>query len=138
MVSLICGHNGSGKTRKMIEMANSEIDKVQGKMVFIEANNKHIYDLDHNIRYINTKEYGLTNEEQFHGFVCGLLATDYDIEMVFIDGLYKITDACNEEKAKIIINRLEQLAAKFEVKFVLSLNFDFEEIPQSFKEKVYA
>jgi len=138
MVSLICGHNGSGKTRKMIEMANSEITKVQGKMVFIEANNKHIYDLDHNIRYINTKEYGLTNEEQFHGFVCGLLATDYDIEMIFIDGLYKITDACNEEKSKIIINRLEQLAAKFDVKFVLSLNFDVEDISDSMREKVYA
>lgn len=138
MVSLICGHNGSGKTRKMIEMANSEIAKVQGKMVFIEANNKHIYDLDHNIRYINTKEYGLTNEEQFHGFVCGLLATDYDIEMVFIDGLYKITDACNEEKSKIIINRLEQLAAKFNVKFVLSLNFDVQDIPEFVREKVYA
>ena len=138
MVSLICGHNGSGKTRRMIEMANSEIDKVQGKMVFIEANNKHIYDLDHNIRYINTKEYGLINEEQFHGFVCGLLATDYDIETVFIDGLYKITEACNEEKAKTIINRLENLAAKFNVKFVLSLNFNMEEIPEAFKEKVYA
>ena len=138
MVSLICGHNGSGKTRKMIEMANSEIDKVQGNMVFIEANNKHIYDLDHNIRYINTKEYGITNEEQFHGFVCGLLATDYDIEMVFIDGLYKITDACNEDKSKVIINRLEQLSARFEVKFVLSLNYDVEDIPESMREKVYA
>lgn len=138
MVSLICGHNGSGKTRRMIEMANNEISKIQGKMVFIEANNKHIYDLDYNIRYINTKEYGLINEEQFHGFVCGLLATDYDIEMVFIDGLYKIADAYNEEKAMIIINRLEKLAAKFEVKFVLSLNYDMDEIPEELKEKVYA
>lgn len=138
MVSLICGHNGSGKTRRMIEMANSDISKVQGKMVFIEANNKHIYDLDHNIRYINTKEYGLINEEQFHGFVCGLLATDYDIEMVFIDGLYKITEACNEEKTITIISRLENLAAKFNVKFVLSMNIDLKEIPEAFKEKVYA
>ncbi len=138
MVSLICGHNGTGKTRRMIEMANGEIDKIQGKMVFIEANNKHIYDLDYNIRYINTKEYGLTNEEQFHGFVCGLLATDYDIEKVFIDGLYKITDTLDEEKTKLIIDRLEQLELKFDVKFVLSLNFDIENIPESMKDKVYA
>ena len=122
----------------MIEMANGEIDKIQGKMVFIEANNKHIYDLDYNIRYINTKEYGLTNEEQFHGFVCGLLATDYDIEKVFIDGLYKITDTLDEEKTKLIIDRLEQLELKFDVKFVLSLNFDIENIPESMKDKVYA
>ncbi|QSX07044.1 ATP-binding protein [Sedimentibacter sp. zth1] len=138
MVSLICGPNGTGKTRRMIEMANNEINKVQGKMVFIEVNNKHIYDLDYKIRYINTKEYGLINAEQFRGFVCGLLATDYDIEMVFIDGLYKITDACNKEKTKSIIDGLEELAAKFKVNFVLSLNFNIDEVPQDLKEKIYA
>lgn len=138
MVSLICGHNGTGKTRKMVEMANSEVDKIKGKMVFIEANNKHIHDLNYNVRYVNTKEYGLTNIEQFHGFVCGMLATDYDVEKVFIDGLYKITNTMDEEKTKLIINRLELLGSKFDVVFVLSLNHDLEDLPEFMKDKVYA
>lgn len=138
MVSLICGHNGTGKTRKMVEMANREVDNIKGKMVFIEANNKHIHDLNYNVRYVNTKEYGIINEDQFHGFVCGMLATDYDIEKVFIDGLYKITKVMDEEKTKLIIDKLEQLEAKFEVKFILSLNFDLEDIPESMRDKVYA
>lgn len=138
MVSLICGQNGTGKTRRMIEMANRCINDVQGKMVFIEVNNKHIYALDYEIRYINTKEYGIINVDQFRGFVCGLLATDYDIESVYIDGLYKITDACNKESTGAVIEGLEELALKFNVNFVLSLNFDVEEIPEEYREKIYA
>jgi ABC-type proline/glycine betaine transport system ATPase subunit len=69
MVHLVCGHSGTGKTRRMIEMANSAIDEIQGRMVFLEANNRHIFDLDYRIRYINTKEFGLTNEDEFQGFL---------------------------------------------------------------------
>lgn len=135
MVQLICGHNGTGKTRKMIEMANQKMDSIHGKMVFLEANNKHIFDLDYRIRYINTKEYGLTDEEQFHGFVCGLIATDYDIEEVYIDGLYKIAKA-GKDKVETVVERLEFLSQKFDVRFIMSINYDFDDVPESLKEKV--
>jgi len=135
MVRLICGHNGTGKTRKMIEMANNEIENLQGKMVFLEANNKHIFDLDYRIRYINTKEYGLTNEEQFHGFVCGLIATDYDVEVVYVDGLYKIAPT-GREVIETIVERMEYLSQKFNVRFIMSVNLEPEDLPESYKEKI--
>ncbi len=135
MVQLICGHNGTGKTRKMIEMANKMIDNIQGKMVFLEANNRHIFDLDYRIRYINTKEFGLTNAEQFHGFVCGLIATDYDVEQVYIDGLYKIAQAGLEHVEEVVV-RLEYLSEKYNVNFIMSVNHDFEDIPEGLKDKV--
>lgn len=134
MVQLICGHNGTGKTRKMIELANSMMDGIQGKMVFLEANNRHIFDLDYRIRYINTKEYGLINEDQFQGFVCGLIATDYDVEEVYIDGLYKIAQA-EKDKLESVIERLEFLSEKFDVKFIMSVNYDVDDIPQALKAK---
>lgn len=137
MVSLICGGNGTGKTCKMIEMANNEIEKVQGKMVFIEVNSRHLFDLDYRIRYINTSEYNLSKEEQFYGFICGLLATDYDIEVVYVDGLYKITESCKLQEPKEMVKRLEKLSSKFNVKFVLSLNCSEEEIPNEIKENVF-
>lgn len=133
MVNLICGLNGTGKTRKMIEMANKSIKEIKGKIIFLEANSKHIFDLDHEIRYINTKEYGLTNEEQFHGFVCGLIATDYDVELVYIDGLYKIAQI-GKEKLKKVINELKKLSNKFNVKFVMSINYEKEDIPNELKD----
>jgi len=135
MVQLICGHNGTGKTRRMIDMANKTMDNIHGKMVFLEANNRHIFDLDYRIRYINTKEYGLTNDEQFQGFVCGLIATDYDVEEVYIDGLYKIAQA-GKDKLETVVERLEFLSQKFDVKFIMSVNYDIEDIPESLKNKV--
>lgn len=135
MVQLICGHNGTGKTGRMIELANKTMDKIQGKMVFLEANNRHIFDLDYRIRYINTKEYGLTNEDQFQGFVCGLIATDYDVEEVYIDGLYKIAQA-GKDKLETVIERLEFLSQKFDVKFIMSINYDNSDIPEHLKEKI--
>ncbi len=135
MVQLICGHNGTGKTRRMIELANSTVDGIQGKMVFLEANNRHIFDLDYRIRYINTKEYGLTNEDQFQGFVCGLIATDYDVEEVYIDGLYKIAQA-DKDKLEPVIERLEFLSEKFDVKFIMSVNYESDDISEPLKSKV--
>lgn len=135
MVHLVCGHNGTGKTRRMIDMANKTMDSIQGKMVFLEANNRHIFDLDYRIRYINTKEYGLVNDDQFQGFVCGLIATDYDVEEVYIDGLYKIAQA-GKDKLQTVIERLEFLSQKFDVKFILSVNYDIEDLPEELRANV--
>lgn len=135
MVQLICGHNGTGKTQRMIDMANKTMDSIQGKMVFLEANNRHIFDLDYRIRYINTKEYGLLNDEQFQGFVCGLIATDYDVEEVYIDGLYKIAQA-GKDKLHSVVERLEFLSEKFDVKFIMSVNYDADDLPEELKSKV--
>jgi len=33
MVQLVCGHSGTGKTRRMIDMANKAIENIHGKMV---------------------------------------------------------------------------------------------------------
>lgn len=135
MVQIVCGHNGTGKTRKMIDMANKAIDSIQGKMVFLEANNRHIFNLDFRIRYINTKEFGLTNAEQFQGFVCGVIATDYDVEMVYIDGLYKIAQSGMED-IEPIVERLDYLSEKFDVNFIMSVNQDVEDIPEGLRDRI--
>jgi hypothetical protein len=135
MVQLVCGHSGTGKTRRMIEMANKAIDSIHGKMIFLEANNRHIFDLDYRIRYINTKEFGLTNEDEFQGFVCGIIATDYDIEQVYIDGLYKIAKS-GKEKLEAVIERLDYLSKTFEVNFIISVNHDVEDIPEGLRDRV--
>lgn len=135
MVQLVCGHSGTGKTRRMIDMANNAIDGIHGKMVFLEANNRHIFDLDYRIRYINTKDFGLTNEDEFQGFVCGMIATDYDIEQVYIDGLYKIAKS-GRETLESVIERLDYLSSTFDVIFTISVNHDIEDIPEGLRNRV--
>ena len=135
MVNLVCGKQGTGKTRKMIEFGNNAIKKMKGKVVFLEANNKHMYDLHHDIRYINTKEHGMMNADQFLGFVSGLLAADYDIEHVYIDGLYKIAKIGMED-LKNIIEKLNNTSKEFEVDFYMSVNFDENELDSDIKKHI--
>jgi len=135
MVNLVCGKQGTGKTRKMIDFGNNALDNIKGKIVFLEANNKHIFDLKHDIRYINTKEYGMMNPDQFLGFVSGLLATDYDIEHVYIDGLYKIAKI-DMDDLKIIVEKLNKTSEKFEVDFFMSVNFEKNELDEDLKDHV--
>ena len=52
MVKLLIGHKGSGKTKKMIEMANSGLETVKGSMVFINKNSRLMYDLKYQIRVV--------------------------------------------------------------------------------------
>jgi hypothetical protein len=128
MVKLVCGSKGTGKTRTMVEMGNSALATAKGKIFFLEANNKHIYDLHYNIKYVNTKEYGIVGTEQFLSFVYGMLAADYDIELVYIDGLYKIAKIDLKDLEEVI-TKLEIASEKFEVDFVMSVNHDKSEVP---------
>jgi hypothetical protein len=133
MVKLVCGSKGTGKTRRMIEMSNNSLQTVKGKIFFLEANNKHIYDLNYDIKYINTKEYGIMGSEQFLAFVMGMLAADYDIELVYIDGLYKIAQI-NLENLEEVIKKLEDASQKFEADFVMSISLQEDELPPQLRE----
>ena len=135
MVKLVCGSKGTSKTRTMVEMGNSALETAKGKIFFLEANNKHIFDLNYNIKYVNTKEYGIVGTEQFLSFVYGMLAADYDIELVYIDGLYKIAkiDLSNLEE---VVTKLEIASDKFEVDFIMSVNHDKSEVPEKLQPYV--
>lgn len=44
------------------------------------------YDLPHNVRLADAEEYGINSFDSFYGFVAGLMAGNYDIQEVFVDG----------------------------------------------------
>ena len=92
MVNLICDKVGAGKTKRLINLANDSVKDCKGDIVYIQHNNKHMLDLKHQIRFINAMEFEIKNLEGFHGFLCGIISEDYDIEKVFIDGVYKLID----------------------------------------------
>jgi hypothetical protein len=135
MVKLVCGSKGTGKTRRMIELSHKALETAKGKIFFLEANNKHIFDLNFNIKYINTKEYGIKGAEQFLGFVYGVLAADYDIELIYIDGLYKVANI-NLENLSDVIEELDKASHKFEADIVMSVNHDESEIPEELKQYI--
>ncbi|WBW50730.1 hypothetical protein O6R05_04045 [Peptoniphilus equinus] len=106
MVKFILGEKGSGKTRWLIENANEDLKSGNGNIAFVEVDDDHIFSLDYNVRLINATDYHLNDREAFYGFICGLLAMDYDLEKVYIDGIYKILNLTAQD-LEYITNKLE-------------------------------
>ena len=72
MVQLVYGTKGSGKTKRLIAMANEEVSSAAGTVVFIDDDNRYMYDVKHEIRFVNVKEYAIDNADKLYGFICGM------------------------------------------------------------------
>lgn len=96
MISIIYGAKGSGKTKRIIDAANAASEKASGQVIFITDNAQSL-GVNTNIRFINIAEYDVKGEEQFVGFLKGMLATNFDIQKVYIDSLSRLLDKPAEE-----------------------------------------
>ncbi|MBQ7903944.1 MAG: hypothetical protein IJ362_09455 [Oscillospiraceae bacterium] len=90
MIKLITGPKGSGKTKEMIDMINENLSKVKGNIVCIEKAMQATHNVNAAVRLIDVDEYKIADYETFYGFFAGVLAGNYDIEQVYVDGLLKI------------------------------------------------
>lgn len=132
MVKFILGVKGSGKTKRMIDMANASASASDGNVVYIDRDRNHIYDLNRSIRLIETGEFQLESLKSFYGFICGVISQNFDIEKVFIDG-QKIVSNAEDESLEAFIKHLEKLGEKFEVDFTVSCSRSAEGIPEFLK-----
>lgn len=91
MISVIYGAKGSGKTKRIIDAANAAGEKAPGQVVFITDNGKSLA-VNAGVRFVNLAEYGIKSADEFIGFIKGVLATNFDIEKVYIDSLSRLLD----------------------------------------------
>lgn len=132
MIRFILGAKGAGKTKWLIDHANEDHQKGNGNIAFVEVDDDHIFSLDYNVRLINATNYGLTTLDHFYGFICGMLAMDYDLEKIYVDGIYKVIDLSVED-LEDLAKRLESLDVEnFEV--YINVNFVGSDIPEQLKE----
>lgn len=135
MVQIIAGKKGKGKTKHLLDMANTSIKTANGSIVYLDKSSKHMYELNNKIRLINVNEYPITTSQGFVGFICGILSQDRDIEAMFLDSFLKL--ACLEgEDINDTITVLEKLSAKYNVGFVLSVSRDAAELPEHVQKDV--
>ncbi|HIU83068.1 MAG TPA: hypothetical protein IAC70_03860 [Candidatus Faecicola pullistercoris] len=128
MIQLIYGAKGSGKTKKIIDMANDCINTTDGNIVFITDTNRYMYDIKYQIRAINVTEHHIYDEEALIGFVKGLIAGNHDIKHIFIDGAHRIAKK-NVEDMKSFYDELGLVAENQDVQFVVSVSKDEKELP---------
>ena len=131
MIHVIYGKKGSGKSKKLLDMANAEVEKAAGNIVYLDDNNRCMYDLKHQIRFINTSDYSIDNTDKLYGFVCGILSRDFDISTVYIDGLKKIVG--KEENLEKLIKKLDKVFDGINAYIVISGS---EDVPEYLKKYV--
>ena len=93
MIHVIMGLKGSGKTKKLIDSIHEAVANANGDVVCIEYGKKLTYDVTYRVRLVDSKEYGINNQDKLKGFLSGLHAGNFDITNVYIDNLYKTIGA---------------------------------------------
>ncbi|RKD22366.1 hypothetical protein SAMN02745883_00794 [Caminicella sporogenes DSM 14501] len=121
MISIIAGPKGSGKTKKLINMANKDVESSKGNVIFVDDDKRHMYDLRHDLRFISMDEYPLKNADEFFGFLCGILSNDYDINKIYIDGLFKVMQANHDDIPKFI-DKLKSISESYNIDFIMTIS----------------
>jgi hypothetical protein len=129
MVTLIAGKKGSGKTKDIVKRANDSLGSSKGNMIFIDDDNRAMYDLHHDVRFINLSEFPVKNSCELMGFICGLISNNYDIEKIFIDSIMNTVSMSRDELIEWF-TRVEEVAKTYEIEFVVTLNYEIE-LPES-------
>ena len=128
MIQLLIGHKGSGKTKSMIDLANTEIEKCDGSVIFINKDQSLMYDLKYRIRTVCMEEYaGITDAEEYIGFIYGIISSDHDIETIYIDSIMSHTDFKLSDLPEFI-ERLKKISELYGPNFVVSINADRAEM----------
>ena len=120
MVQIIAGIKGKGKTKRLLDMANTAV---------------HMYELSNKIRLINVSEFNIMTSDGFIGFVSGIISQDHDLEIMFLDSFLKLSCLEGEDMTPVI-DALEKIGDKYNVRFVLSISADVDELPENAKKDV--
>lgn len=135
MISLILGKSGSGKTKALIENANEEKARGNGNIVFIDTDDSHIFTLDYAVRLINAKKFDIDTPELVYGFIAGIVSRDYDIEKIYIDGIYQIVEFDNDSLTKLI-SKLNKLSKESNIEILIGLDKDESELPEGLEANI--
>jgi chromosomal replication initiation ATPase DnaA len=128
MIKVIYGAKGTGKTKMMIDAANAAVETAKGHMIYITDSKRGMYDLEREIRFIDTSEYDIAGEAALCGFIKGVIAGNHDNEYVFIDGVVRIAGKPVAEMAAFFY-MLEKVAKSNDITVTVSVSATKEELP---------
>ena len=123
MINVIIGEKGTGKTARLIEAVHIAEQSATGSVVFVNKGKRHVLDLSHNVRLVDTEEYTIGSYDEFFGFICGILSQNYDIAHIFVDSITKIVNE-DMEALENFLDRIAPIADanNAEIQIILSMN----------------
>ena len=129
MIHIIAGDKGKGKTKALIDKVNNEVKVVSGTVVFLDNNNKHLYELSNRVKMINCTSYGLSKLDSF--------SQNSDIEKIYIDN-FKTVAYVGESHIVEALDEIKNISDMFNVDIVICLATDVNDVPEDFKDCVIA
>ena len=135
MVQIIAGEKGKGKTKYLLEKVNAAVAAANGNIVYLDKSQKHMYELNNKVRLVNATDYPLTNCDEFMGFICGIISQDNDLEELYLDSFLTISNMKDEELPHAI-EKLDIISEKYNVRIVLSVSRNEEDLPECAKAKI--
>lgn len=136
MIELIVGEKGKGKTKMLMGKANNDIKVTGGNIVYLDRNNKHMYELSNRVRLINATDYNIHSADMFLGFIYGVVSQDFDLDRMFLDNFMSISCSESIEELEKLIKELSIISDKFEVDFIIGISKSKEELSDYLKDFV--
>lgn len=133
MINIIYGLKGNGKTAKIIEKANETAQNSKGVVVFITDRKDHSRAVSNKARFVCVNDYGITCDKCCVAFLKGLLAGNYDITDVFVDGLARFV-GMEVKDMENIYKDIDLLSLEHNVDFTFTVSV--ENVPDYMKKYI--
>ncbi len=131
MIKLIVGSRGAGKTKQLVDLINESVKTNEGSVVCIEKGMQLTYDLDHKCRLIGIDEYKVEGYPMLFGFIAGILAGNYDINEIYLDGILKVGNQDMEGLGQFLTD-IEGLAPH--IRFTVTVSAEQSDLPENAKK----
>lgn len=135
MVQLLVGKKGSGKTKALINEVNKASSESNGAVVCLEYGKSLTFDISSRARLVDALEYDISDAKSLYGFVCGMLAANYDVTHIFIDNSLKL---CGGDKQQFVYfaQAINNVAKSNSVVCVISASMEAEELPEELRRLI--
>ncbi len=127
MIKLITGKKGTGKTKILIDTINDEVKATNGCLVCIEKGSALANQINFRVRKLDTNFFNVDSYDNFFGFIAGLIAGNYDIKEIYVDGIFKIAGREYEDFATML-DKVDAIT-KEDVTVVFTVSADNSELP---------
>lgn len=129
MIQLITGKKGSGKTKVIIDKINDAVKATNGCLVCIEKGATLRPSISYKVRWCDSDLFSIDNFDSFYGFIAGMLAGNYDIKEIYVDGILKIAGA-DFDAFGCALEKLDKLTGDDTV-ITFTVSADPSELPTS-------
>lgn len=137
VIQIISGVKGSGKTKRLLDLTNDALKVEHGIIVFIDDDKRYMYDLRHEIRFVDASAYPAARKctpEAFLAFISGMLAVNFDISLISVDAFLKLVHIEDPAQLVPVFPGFGKLSGEHNCNFLLSVSMDTEKLPEEVRK----